>query len=198
LMSLAEKNPKIKIKFQQRCTNIDFKTGDVSFQHEVTKERYKVRGELIFGCDGAFSAAREQMVKTPRFNYSQTYIEHGYKELHIPDLDGKWQLDKNSLHIWPRGAYMMIGLPNMDGSFTMTCFFPWEGENGFEVLDNCSNERVLEFFNKDFKDAVALMPNLLEDWRKNPTSGLVTVRTYPWSVNGKCALIGTIFFLCYL
>jgi kynurenine 3-monooxygenase len=146
--------------------------------------------QLIFGSDGAYSAARLQhQLSHDRFQYSQYYIDFGYKELTIPpDANGGFRMEKNALHIWPRGNFMLIALPNIDGSFTCTLFFPFEGETSFQSLD--TKEKVSGFFNKTFTDAVPLMPTLGEDFFNNPTSSLVTVKCYPWIRQDKFALIG--------
>jgi kynurenine 3-monooxygenase len=128
-------------------------------------------------------------MKAGRFNFSQDYLEHGYKELTIPpDENGNFRLEKNALHIWPRGSFMMIALPNPDGSFTCTLFFPYAGENGFDALN--SPEKVLSFFKQEFPDAVPLMPTLLEDFMNNPTGSLTTVRCAPWYWKDSLALLG--------
>ena len=127
-------------------------------------------------------------MRTDRFNYEQHYITAGYKELHIPaTTKGEFAMDPHALHIWPRGKFMLIALPNLDKSFTVTLFLPFEGENSFASLQ--SPDQVLTFFNREFADAVPLMPDFVEDFFSNPTSGLVTVRCYPW-VKQNCALIG--------
>eukprot|EP01119_Soliformovum_irregulare_P008292 TRINITY_DN21425_c0_g1_i2.p1 TRINITY_DN21425_c0_g1~~TRINITY_DN21425_c0_g1_i2.p1 ORF type:complete len:347 (-),score=53.15 TRINITY_DN21425_c0_g1_i2:15-1055(-) len=189
-MTLAEKDG-VEISFDQKCLNVDFDRGDVKFFDEVQNREYTVHGQTILATDGAYSLARLAMTKTPRYDYSQTYLTHGYKELHIPPgPQGQHLIDKHALHIWPRGTYMMIALPNMDGSFTVTCFFPYEGEHGFDRLDNADDDTILNFFKSDFKDAHDLMPDLLQDWRRNPTSSLVTIKCFPWSVGGSCCLLG--------
>jgi kynurenine 3-monooxygenase len=143
---------------------------------------------LIIGADGAYSAVRDAFRVSDRFDYSQTYIEHGYKELTIPaTADGKFQMEKNALHIWPRESFMLIALPNPDGSFTCTLFFPFEGPLSFASIK--SKEDVQAFFKKYFPDAMAMMPTLEEDFLANPASSLVTVRCYPW-VKNNSLLIG--------
>jgi kynurenine 3-monooxygenase len=146
--------------------------------------------DIIFGADGAYSIARLQhMLQHEHFDYQQSYIDFGYKELSIPaGENGSFQLEKNALHIWPRGNYMLIALPNIDGSFTCTLFFPFEGDPSFASLN--TNEKVRNFFAKTFADATALMPTLAEDFARNPTSSLVTVKCYPWVRDEKFALIG--------
>jgi len=123
------------------------------------------------------------------FDYSQKYLDHGYKELVIPaNEDGTHKLDKNCLHIWPRGEFMMIALANMDGSFTCTLFFPMYGEQSFDTIN--TPEKVAQFFNETFPDAVPLMPTLVEDYFDNPTSALVMVRCSPWNYENNIILLG--------
>jgi kynurenine 3-monooxygenase len=149
-----------------------------------------VKFDLLFAADGAYSAGRLQhQLQHDRFQYDQYYIDFGYKELNIPaDHEGGFKMEKNALHIWPRGNYMLIALPNIDGSFTCTLFFPFDGKPSFETLN--SKEKVKSFFAKTFSDAVPLMPTLEEDFFANPTSSLVTVKCYPWIRENKFALIG--------
>lgn len=189
MMNLAEKNG-VKIHFNERCTGIDIEHKVCRFENAITKIVSSNTSDLIFGADGAFSAARLQMqMSTDRFQYSQNYLDHAYKELMIPaGASGSFQMEKHALHIWPRGGYMMIALPNLDGSFTVTLFFPFEGKDSFSSIKN--PEQCLEFFNRVFPDAVPLMPTLVEDFFHNPTSGLVTVKCFPWSYQDKLALIG--------
>jgi len=126
---------------------------------------------------------------TDRFNYSQTYIDHGYKELIIPPgTDGKPQLDPSALHIWPRKAYMLMALANLDGGFTCTLFFPFEGEPSFESIKN--EKDLLSFFKEVFPDALKMMPTLVEDYFSNPTSSLALIRCAPWNIGAKVALMG--------
>ncbi len=188
LMSLAEENG-VEIFFNQKCTTIDWKKNKITFE-DNNSERSAHNSELIFGADGAYSAARLQhQLQHDRFEYHQSYIDFGYKELTIPaGENGSFQMEKNALHIWPRGNYMLIALPNMDGSFTCTLFFPFHGEPSFESLN--TKEKVKTFFQKTFTDAVPLMPTLEEDFFLNPTSSLVTVKCFPWIREDKFALIG--------
>ncbi len=189
LMTLAEQNG-VDIYFHEKCTSIDWKHSEIEFESDIREETETVRFELLFGADGAYSAARLQhQLQHDRFEYHQSYIDFGYKELTIPAGDnGKFMMEKNALHIWPRGNYMLIALPNIDGSFTCTLFFPFEGEVSFTSLN--TPEKVLEFFEKTFTDAAALMPTLVEDFFANPTSSLVTVKCFPWTRENKFALIG--------
>jgi kynurenine 3-monooxygenase len=190
LMDLAEEQPNVKLHFEERCLEIDRKEMISVFEHNVTKDIVKDKSDLIFGADGAFAASRLNMQLTSdRFEYNQHYIEAGYKELIIPPGEnGKFLMEKNALHIWPRGSFMMIALPNPDGNFTCTLFLPFEGEKSFANLKTQAD--VKAFFESEFPDAVPLMPSLLNDFFYNPTSSLVTVKCFPWVFDNKVALIG--------
>jgi kynurenine 3-monooxygenase len=145
--------------------------------------------DMVFGADGAFSRIRHRMQRQSMFDYSQEFLKIGYKELNIPaNSDGTHKLDPNSFHIWPRGEYMLIALPNLDGSFTCTLFMPFEGENSLEQLKDI--KLVEAFFAKNFPDAIDVIPKLAEDFFKNPTSTLVTMKCFPWAYEDKIALIG--------
>jgi kynurenine 3-monooxygenase len=188
LMDLAEKNG-VEIFFNQKCENADWKKNELTFEgpnHLLSTINY----QLAFGSDGAYSAARlTHQLQHDRFQYQQYYIDFGYKELNIPaGTNGEFMMEKNALHIWPRGNYMLIALPNMDGSFTCTLFFPFNGDPSFASLD--TKEKVTSFFEKTFADALQLMPKLTEDFFNNPTSSLVTVKCFPWIRDDKFALIG--------
>ncbi len=187
LMSLAEEQG-VTIHFDHRCTRVNVQDNTLYFQMPDGSEK-EVTADLLFGADGAFSALRTSYTHMDRVNASQNYLEYGYKELTIqPGNDNKWIMEKNALHIWPRGKFMMIALPNTDGSFTCTLFMPFEGENSFEKLK--TKDEVTSFFNRMFADAVPLMPTLVEDFFANPTSSLITTHIYPWHYDDKSALIG--------
>jgi kynurenine 3-monooxygenase len=186
LMTKAE-SLGVEFHFEQRIAKVDFEKTELTIQHSKFDIQH-LPFDLIIGSDGAFSAVRLAMQFTDQFNFSQNYIEHGYKELHIPTgVAGSFQMEKNALHIWPRESYMLIALPNPDGSFTLTLFFPFTGETSFETLS--TKEKVTDFFKSVFPDAYALMPQLLEEFFQNPSSSLVTMRCYPW-VRNKTLLIG--------
>ncbi len=145
--------------------------------------------DIIFGCDGAFSRVRHKMQRRSRFDYSQDFIDVGYKELTIPpNEDGSHKLDKHSFHIWPRGKFMFIAMPNLDGSFTCTLFMPFEGEVSFESIRTKNDAR--SFFSKYFPSVVKVIEDLAEDFFKNPTSAMVTMKCYPWTYWDKVALVG--------
>ncbi|MFC0773183.1 FAD-dependent oxidoreductase [Terrimonas alba] len=189
LMDFAEQH-NVEIIFNYKCTDIDWKKRKIIFEKTNNHQLSTTDFDLLFGADGAYSAARLQhQLQHDRFQYQQHYIDFGYKELTIPaGSNGTFQLEKNALHIWPRGNYMLIALPNNDGSFTCTLFFPFEGEPSFGSLN--TRKKVKAFFATTFADAFPLMPTLEDDFFKNPTTSLVTVKCYPWIREDKFALIG--------
>jgi kynurenine 3-monooxygenase len=189
LMSLAEQKG-VEIFFHEKCSSINWKTNEIEFESNFSVESETQTFHLCFGADGAYSASRLQhQLQHDRFEYHQSYIDFGYKELNIPAAeDGSYRMEKNALHIWPRGNYMLIALPNTDGSFTCTLFFPFEGSPSFSSLD--SPAKVRAFFSQTFADAALLMPTLEKDFFENPTASLVTVKCFPWIREGKFALIG--------
>lgn len=190
LLGLCEAQPNIQLHFEQLCQQVDLRTGTLLMRDLTTDQEYELASQRLIGTDGAYSAVRGALLKTDRFDYSQDYLDYGYKELTIaPGPAGAWPLEKNALHIWPRGQYMMIALPNLDGSFTCTLFFPFEGADSFATLT--TPEAVRAFFTRVFPDAVPLMPELEEDFFQNPTGSLVTVRCFPWTTpDGRVALLG--------
>ncbi|PBQ34336.1 kynurenine 3-monooxygenase [Sphingobacteriaceae bacterium] len=190
LMDLAEEQPGVNIHFDKRCANINRVDLKATFEDNVTKAITEVKSDLLFGADGAFAASRLNMqLQSDRFEYNQHYINCGYKELIIPPGEnGKFMMEKNALHIWPRGTFMMIALPNPDGNFTCTLFIPFEGEKSFAALK--TDEQIKRFFEEEFYDALPLMPTYLEDFKTNPVSSLVTVKCFPWTFDDKIALIG--------
>ena len=176
-----------QIHFEHKCQNVDFRSNEITFE---TKDGLKkLQPEVIIGADGAYSALRMSMQKQIRFNYRQEYISHGYKELTIPaTADGEFAMDPNALHIWPRGKFMLIALPNPDMSFTCTLFLPFEGSK--ICFEKIKDERDVEIvFRAYFDDAYQLMPDLKNEFFKNPTSALINVECYPW-VQGNSLLIG--------
>lgn len=182
LMEKADTYDNVEVLFDQRCDAVDFDNTTVTFQDNQTGTYQSITSDYIIGADGAFSAIRSAMQRTDRFNYQQHYIEHGYKELNISAIDGQqFAIDKNALHIWPRKSFMLIALPNTDGSFTCTLFLPFEGEESFEKIKTKAD--VTAFFNKHFPDTLGLIDNLEDEFFENPTSSLVTVRCSPWLRN---------------
>ena len=211
LINEADKYNEVTFHFNERCIDFDCKTGEAKFSNGRT-----VNGETTIATDGAGSAVRQAMMNggVERFDFSQTWLESGYKELVIPQLNGSgFAMEKNALHIWPRNKFMMIALPNFDGSFTCTLFLAHKGGNpsGSEGVLTVSNAQakntlptgrvsafdalttesaVRDFFDREFPDAVSLMPTLVEDFFANPTGNLGTVKCYPWNAGGKALLLG--------
>jgi kynurenine 3-monooxygenase len=189
LLDIADDFKNVNFYFNHTCEDVDLNENIITFSDKESNTEIKLKFDRIFGTDGAFSAIRNRLQKTDRFNYSQSYLEEGYKELTIPaNADGTHKIEKNVLHIWPRGKFMMIALPNQDGSFTCTLFFPLEGEVSFQSLD--TKEKVKEFFEITFPDTIALIPTLVEDYFTNPTASLVTIQCSPWNYKDKILLMG--------
>ena len=190
LMDLAEQQENVNIQFNKKCTLINRKDLAITFEDNLTKETSNSSADLLFGADGAFASSRLSIqLQSDRFEYNQHYIDCGYKELIIPaGKNGDFLLDKNALHIWPRGSFMMIALPNPDGNFTCTLFLPFEGEKSFSNLK--TDKQVEEFFKSEFSDAFTLMPTLISDFKTNATASLVTVKCAPWVFDNKIGLIG--------
>jgi kynurenine 3-monooxygenase len=198
LMNEAEKHAGVTFHFNQKCVDFDCRSGEAEFETGKI-----VKGDTLVATDGAGSAVRSAMLHggVPRFNFSQSWLEHGYKELHIPsrkdypsahadgtDKNSLFLMEKNALHIWARHSFMMIALPNFDGSFTCTLFLAHKGENSFEQLTD--EDSLTKFFEANFADAIPLMPTLTEDFFANPTGNLGTIKCFPWNAGGKALLIG--------
>jgi kynurenine 3-monooxygenase len=189
LLEIAGEFENVHINFEEKCTTVDLDRPLLHFEHERTKQQSTIEADLIFGTDGAFSAVRYAMQRTDRFDYKQHYLAHGYKELTIPaGPNGSFLIEKNALHIWPRGNFMLMAMPNHDGSFTMTLYLPFEGEISFASLQ--TDEQIIDFFQTWFPDAVAMMPDLLVHFRGNPTASLVTVQCSPWQWQERMLLLG--------
>jgi len=199
VIEAAQRYPNVRVHFNHRCTEVDLEQAIAHF--EISSARAAVsaatpqkivraHSDAVIGVDGAFSTVRLSMQrKIPGFTYDESYLAHGYKELTIPPrADGSWQMEKNALHIWPRKSFMMIALPNPDGSFTCTLFWEFEGPRSFATTT--TDDSIRRFFEEEFPDAVPLMPALLEDFKTNPTGSLVTIRCAPWFFKDKVALVG--------
>lgn len=194
LIDAAARLPNVRLHFGARCRWVDFESNRAEVTDLETGATRTVQcAPHVIGADGAFSGVRWSMQVRDRFQYSQQYLEHGYKELTIPPAEAPgggpaWRMEKHALHIWPRGSFMMIALPNPDGSFTVTLFWPFDGPNSFEAL---RDERdITRYFEAHFPDALPLIPDLAREFRHNPTGSLVTVKCAPWSVGGRATLIG--------
>jgi len=198
LMNEAERYAGVRFFFNEKCVDFDCKSGEAIFESGKI-----VKGDTLIATDGAGSAVRNAMLHggVPRFDFSQKFLEHGYKELHIPskreypsaaadgsDKNGGFLMEKTALHIWARRSFMMIALPNFDGSFTCTLFLAHTGENSFEQLRDETS--LLNFFQTNFADAIPLMPTLTEDFFTNPIGNLGTIKCFPWNVGGKSLLLG--------
>ena len=189
LLDLIDAQPGVQVRFDQQCLGLDLKARELRLRNTETRDEYIAPYSRLFGVDGAFSAVRSALQRTDRFDYSQQFLDYGYKELTIAaGPDGAWQLEKNALHIWPRGQYLMIALPNLDGSFNCTLFFPFEGPESFAALQTPAD--VTAFFTRVFPDATPLMPALTQEFFAHPTGSLVTVRCFPWRYDDSVLLLG--------
>jgi len=179
LIDAAEKHG-VQFHFDQNCKRIDLKTNSLYFRNSINELTTINNPEVCIAADGAYSVLRTELVKHEAVNYSQAYLEHGYKEIHLPaTAKGAWQLKKDALHIWPRKSFMLIALPNMDGSFTCTLFLQKKGQVAFEKLRSTAD--IQSFFELYFADIVGLIPDLATQFMENPTGSLVTIKCEPWS-----------------
>jgi kynurenine 3-monooxygenase len=183
LVEAAEAMNNVEVHFDRKLVDLDLAAGRCTFDGGTSAQ-----ADLVVGADGAYSEVRLALQKTDRFDYAQSYLDFGYKELTIPPGRGAFAMEPGALHIWPRGGFMMIALPNVDRSFTCTCFWPFDGPNSFAALRTPAEIRA--FFVKTFPDAVALMPTLEEDFALNPVGSLVTVRCAPWRHADRAVLLG--------
>src|SRR5204862_1027123 len=190
VIEAAQRYPNVHVKFNHRCTEVDIDSPTAQLLNTSTSQPITALGDAVIGVDGAFSAVRQSMqLKIDNFQYDESYLAHGYKELTIPPgPNGAWQMEKNALHIWPRKSFMMIALPNPDGSFTCTLFWEFEGPCSFASTK--TDDEIRHFFEQEFPDAVPLMPSLLDEFKTNPTGSLVTIRCAPWFYKDKIALVG--------
>ncbi|GAA4963359.1 NAD(P)/FAD-dependent oxidoreductase [Algibacter aquimarinus] len=192
LLNEAEKHDNVNIYFNKKCKSVDFEKTTALFTDYNNEDDFIEDADIIIATDGAGSAMRKSyyLGKKFLFSFSQAYLTHGYKELSIlPKENGDYKIYKNALHIWPRGSFMLIALPNLDGSFTVTLFLSYdEGKYNFNNLIN--QDMVLEFFREEFPDTLAVMPNLVDDFFKNPTAPLGTIKCSPWHYKGNTLLMG--------
>ena len=188
MIDLAESSG-ARFLFESKVWDVELPEATIFLGDKENEPWTPVKYDHVFGADGAFSRVRHKMQRRSLFNYSQQFLEAGYKELTIPpNADGTHKLDKNSLHIWPRGNFMLIALPNLDGSFTCTLFMPLEGKISFEALND--EKTVEDFFSFYFADVREEIENLKKSFFKNPTSTLVTIKCFPWTYWDKVALVG--------
>ncbi len=196
VIEAAQRYPNVRVHFNHKCSGVDLDSATAQLLDTASPARTSTSRPLsavadsIIGVDGAFSAVRQSMqLKIENFQYDESYLAHGYKELTIPPgPNASWRMEKEALHIWPRKSFMMIALPNPDGSFTCTLFWEFEGPRSFATTK--TDDDVRRFFDEEFPDAVPLMPNLLDDFKNNPTGSLVTIRCAPWFYKDKVALVG--------
>src|SRR5216110_1004541 len=200
VIEAAQRYPNVRVHFNHKCVDVYLDSATAHLETSAVaagvspansdSQIISAHGDAVIGVDGAFSAVRQSMQRRMgTFQYDESYLAHGYKELTIPPgPDGSWRMEKNALHIWPRKSFMMIALPNPDGSFTCTLFWEFAGPRSFETTK--TDDDVRRFFDEEFPDAVPLMPTLLEDFWENPTGSLVTIRCAPWSYKDKVALLG--------
>ncbi|MCU0444481.1 MAG: FAD-dependent monooxygenase [Microscillaceae bacterium] len=189
LLEVADEFPNVNFHFQHVLSEVDLAANQLIFNDLQNKSLKKISSDLNICTDGAGSVVRQAMVQKGITQESVDFLSHGYKELNIPaSAKGDFQMEKNALHIWPRGAYMLIALPNADGSFTCTLFFPNEGEISFAGLDTA--DKVKAFFQEKFADSIPLIPHLTEEFLHNPVGLLGTVHAAPWYFADKFLLLG--------
>lgn len=189
LIEAARAMPNVQFSFQEECLGVDRHKKTFLSKHQPSGTIREIAFEHILSTDGAYSAVRDYFMHKPRFNYEQAYIGHGYKELSMPSTEeGKHALDASCLHIWPRKDFMMIALPNPDGTFTCTLFLAFEGQNSFKNIETF--EAFETFFKHEFPDAYSLFPNLKQEFEENPVSTLMTVKCYPWNDGDQILLMG--------
>lgn len=187
LLDQAAAHANVNLHFETECTDVDAMARTLSLQGPLqSPERH--RFDALIGADGAGSMVRQALAATGRTMTDVEFLPHGYKELTLPaGADGRHQLEPHALHVWPRGGFMLIALPNLDGTFTVTLFLPFAGAESFDSLSD--DTRILDFFARHFADALKLMPNLTAEFREHPTGKLATVRTRGWS-SAHCLLLG--------
>ncbi len=191
MLDKADEHEHINFHFEWKCNSVDEENGVVHCSN-TTGESKEIQAQMIFGTDGAGSAVRRAMFATGTkhlMNYSQDFLRHGYKELELyAEPQNMWKIEKNALHIWPRGSHMVIALPNLDGSFTVTCFFPFKGNNSFETFRN--TDKLIDFFQREFKEVLDIIPDLAQQFKQNPTGVLGTIKCYPHAYSDKLLLMG--------
>ena len=189
LMTWAEETGNVTIRFNHQLISADLEQNKLMFQLSDSLEELELSFNRVIGCDGSASILRKSIVEKADVQYVKKPLGHGYKELTIPPLEsGEFQIEPNVLHIWPRGNYMLIALPNNDCSFTCTLFFPMAGATSFKTVK--TEKDILDLFQSQFPDAIKLMSTLVEDFQSNPTGDLASVYCKPWHFVDKALLIG--------
>ncbi|KAJ3229254.1 hypothetical protein HDU81_005519 [Chytriomyces hyalinus] len=187
LLNKLQKMPNVTIKFLHELLSIDYEKKILNFK-KSDGTVYKAQADLIIGADGSYSRVRRELMRVTRMNFSQEYIEHGYVELNMPPSDkGEYQMDPGHLHIWPRQTFMMIALPNVDKSFTVTLFMPWKNFDAIKTPQD-----LLAFFEDKFADSIPLIGRelLVKDYFKNPKGSLVSIKCKPYHYKSSCLIIG--------
>jgi len=192
LLNEADASDHVTLHFDAPVKEVDLKNASVTYLNPKTKVLESDQGDIVIGTDGAGSIVRRSLMSRTTellFNYEQNFLRHGYKELSIsPKEDGSWRIDKNALHIWPRGHFMIIALPNLDGSFTVTMFHPYGSDIGFDNLD--TDDKIKDFFEKYFPNLIEYMPDYINEYKQNPVGTLGTIKCYPWQAYGKTLIMG--------
>lgn len=189
LLDLAGKEEGVEFHFNRECVGADLERGELEIKDTKTGAVTRKHVDVAIGTDGSASALRAAMVRSGTCTFTEEDLGHGYKELTMPPApDRRHPMERDALHIWPRGTYMLIALPNLDGSFTCTLFLPWKGRQGFEDLT--TRDQVERFFGEQFSDAVPYLPNLEDQFLRNPTGRLATIRSKPWHARGRFLLLG--------
>ena len=192
LLNEADYNEDVTLHFDTAVRSVDLENATISYTDSKSKELKTDKGDIVIGTDGAGSIVRRSLMSQTTkllFNYEQNFLRHGYKELSIlPKPDGSWRIEKNALHIWPRGHFMIIALPNLDGSFTVTMFHPYGSDIGFAALD--SDKKVKDFFEQYFPKLIEYMPDYINEYNQNPVGTLGTIKCYPWQAYGKTLIMG--------
>jgi len=189
LMEFAEQQPNVEFHFDQKCVGLELEPLKVEFEENGSSRRKRWEAARVFGADGTFSAVRTLMQRMSRFNYSQEYLDQGYKELPVPESSqAAWSREKKVLHMWPRGRYVLLGFPNTDGSFTCSLHMPFEGNPSYASIKTAND--VTAFFRAEFPDVVDEISDLVEKYFAHPPNPMLTVRCAPWTFEGKVALIG--------
>ncbi|MCB0326829.1 MAG: FAD-dependent monooxygenase [Bdellovibrionales bacterium] len=188
LLEASEKFPNIEKKFQYRCQWMNYETNMLFVEDLDHGREHSFHPNTVLATDGAFSAIRKSMIRQTRFSFSQQYIEYGYKEITIPAQNGAHVLDPHALHIWPREQYMLIALPNVDGSFTCTLFLPYKGEHSFQKLNTVEDCKV--FFDQEFPDLQEYAYDMAQQYVDHPIGDLLTLSSHPWNISGQSMLLG--------
>lgn len=192
LLDKADEYKKVQIDFNKEVVAVDVKNGSIDYKAVESEAIKNWNPDILLGTDGAGSRVRAAMARQRDFffSYSTIWLPHGYKELNMPPaVDGGWRIEKNALHIWPRGGFMLIALPNRDGSFTMTLFMQYkESKNSFENIQ--TRAQITAFFEEEFPDVLQEIPDLVDQYLTNPTPPLGTVKCSPWSASGNVLMMG--------